>query len=37
MGICLGDNESDCLTNLRFADDVLLFCDVIGATTENDV
>ena len=25
MGICFGDNESDCLTNLRFADDVLLF------------
>ena len=25
MGICLSDSESDCLTNLRFADDVLLF------------
>ena len=25
MGICLGDSESDCLTNLRYADDVLLF------------
>ena len=25
MGICLGDSESDCLTNLRFAEDVLLF------------
>ena len=25
MGVRLGDNESDCLTNLRFADDVLLF------------
>ena len=25
MGICLGDSESDCFTNLRFADDVLLF------------
>ena len=25
MGICLGDHELDCLTNLRFADDVLLF------------
>ena len=25
MGIRLGDSESDCLTNLRFADDVLLF------------
>ena len=25
MGIRLDDHESDCLTNLRFADDVLLF------------
>ena len=25
MGIRLGDDESDCVTNLRFADDVLLF------------
>ena len=25
MGICLGDNDHDCLTNERFADDVLLF------------
>ena len=25
MGIRLGDYESDCLTNLRFSDDVLLF------------
>ena len=25
MGICLGDSESDCFSNLRFADDVLLF------------
>ena len=25
MGICFGDSESDCLTNLRFADDVPLF------------
>ena len=25
MGIRLGDHESDCFTNLRFADDVLLF------------
>ena len=24
-GICLGDNDHDCLTNMRFADDVLLF------------
>ena len=25
VGIRLGDHESDCLTNLRLADDVLLF------------
>ena len=25
MGICLGDNDHDCITNLRFVDDVLLF------------
>ena len=25
MGICLSDNDHDCLTNMRFADDVLLF------------
>ena len=25
MGIHLSDNDHDCLTNLRFADDVLLF------------
>ena len=25
MGICSGDGDHDCLTNLRFADDVLLF------------
>ena len=25
MGICLGDNDHDCLTNMRFAEDVLLF------------
>ena len=25
MGICLGDKDHDCLTNMRFADDVLLF------------
>ena len=24
MGICLGDNDHDCVTNMRFADDVLL-------------
>ena len=25
MGICLSDQDHDCLTNQRFADDVLLF------------
>ena len=30
MGMCLGDYELDCLTNLRFAGDVLLF----GTTQE---
>ena len=25
MGICLSDHDRDCLTNLRFADDVMLF------------
>ena len=25
MGICVGDGDHDCLMNLRFADDVLLF------------
>ena len=25
MGICPGDNDHDCLTNMRFADDVHLF------------
>ena len=25
MGICLSDQDRDCLTNLRFADDVMLF------------
>ena len=25
MGIYLSDNDHDCLTNMRFADDVLLF------------
>ena len=28
MGICFGDSESDRLTNLRFADDVLLFSTI---------
>ena len=25
MGVCLGDCDLDCTTNLRFADDVFLF------------
>ena len=25
MGTCLSDNDHDCLTNLRYVDDVLLF------------
>ena len=25
MGICLSDHDRDCLTNLRFNDDVMLF------------
>ena len=30
MGIYLGDQERDCLTNLRFADDVMLFATSKG-------
>ena len=30
MGICPGDNDHDCLTNLRFADDVC--CDFKHST-----
>ena len=30
MGICLGDCDLDCLTNLRFADDVLLVATTKG-------
>ena len=29
-GIRLGGRREDCLTNLRFADDVLLFCTSLG-------
>ena len=28
MGIYLSDNDHDCLTNMRFADDVLLFASL---------
>ena len=34
MGICLGDCEADCLTNLRFADDVLLFATSLETITK---
>ena len=30
MGVCLGDSESDCLINLRFAGDLLLFSTSLG-------
>ena len=30
MGIYLSDQERDCLTNLRFADDVMLFATSKG-------
>ena len=36
MGKRLGDYESDCLTNLRFADDVLLF-SICWCSSQNDV
>ena len=34
---CLGDCELDCLTNLRFADDVLLFATTKEQLQKNDV
>ena len=37
MGTCLGDYELDCFTNYAFCWRCALVCDVIGATTENDV
>ena len=36
MGLCLGDNDHDCLTNIRFADDVLLF-DIFKRLTPKNV
>ena len=37
MGICSGDSESDCLSNLRFVDDVLLFSTSLVQLQKNDV
>ena len=37
MSICLGDTRSDCLTNLRFPDDVLLFATTKEQLQKNDV
>ena len=37
MGIRLGENESDCLTNFRFAGDVLLFSTSLEQQQKNDV
>ena len=37
MGICLGDNDHDCLTNLRFADDILLFASTKEQLQKNVV
>ena len=37
MGICLGDSWSDCFTNLRFADDVLLFATSLEQLQEHVV
>ena len=37
MGIYLSDQERDCLTNLRFADDVMLFATSKGTDSKHDV
>ena len=37
MGIYLSDHDRDSLTNLRFADDVMLFATSKRTDTENDV
>ena len=37
MGIYLSDQERDCLTNLRFADDLMLFATSRSTDTEHDV
>ena len=36
-GIRLGDKKEDCLTNLRFADDVLLFSKPLRQTVRHVV
>ena len=37
MGIYLSDHDHDCLTDLRFADDVMLFATSKRTDTENVV
>ena len=37
MGIYLSDQDRDCLTNLRFADDVMLFATLQRTAAEYDV
>ena len=37
MGIYLSDQERDCLANRRFADDVMLFCNLRRTAAEYDV
>ena len=37
MGIYLSDHDRDCVTNLRFADDVMLFATSKRTDTEYDV
>ena len=37
MGICLGDSESDCSTNLRFSRQRTVVLNVVGAAPKFDV
>ena len=37
MGVCFGDFDYDCLTNLSFADDVLLFASTKEQLQKNFV
>ena len=37
MGIYLSDQDHDSLTNLRFADDMLLFANIQRTASKNDV
>ena len=37
MGISLGDLQADCLSNLRFADDVAIVLYIPGAAQKYDV